>query len=98
MLDVVVATLLDTDDIGQIKRTISNEFQAQEIELNPFVQLLGPIFVKELSLSDHAGPIRTATFSTIARYMSSKSLVDEMFVLKSDSEGGSHAASEDFRT
>ena len=81
-LNLLMAALYATDDMARIKANTRAHFAAQTVDLGPMQRLLGPVFAKGVVVSDHAGgPVRTATFDTIARFMEGHGLVDEVYRL-----------------
>ncbi|MEM1163135.1 MAG: DUF2145 domain-containing protein [Pseudomonadota bacterium] len=83
-LNLLVAALHATGDIGVVKREIAEDFTAQRIRLNPFARAFGPVFLREVRTSDHRGAIRTATFTTIFRYLDALGVVQEAMHLTPD--------------
>ena len=69
VLDVTNAAIYQTDDISKIKANEKSYFVAQKVNVNPFKMLLGSMFSKEVSTSDHNGSPMTATFETIGAYL-----------------------------
>ncbi|AZZ93827.1 DUF2145 domain-containing protein [Hahella sp. KA22] len=81
VLDILFASIYQTDNIKQIKVNEHAWFQPQEIKLGPLKGLLAPLIAKEFRTSDHSGDIRTTTFGAITDFLKSQSLVDEALVL-----------------
>lgn len=50
-------------------------------KVGPFKMLLGAIMSEDVTLSDHDGPVVTATFETISKYLEDYNLVSEQFVI-----------------
>lgn len=69
VLDVTNAAIYQTDDIKKIKANEKAYFVAQKVNVNPFKLMLGSMFSKEVSTSDHQGETVTATFETIGKYL-----------------------------
>ncbi|TAN72083.1 MAG: DUF2145 domain-containing protein [Gallionella sp.] len=70
VLDVINAAIYQTDDIGKIKANEKAYFVGQKVNVNPFKLMLGSMFSKEVSTSDHNnGETITATFETISQYL-----------------------------
>lgn len=69
VLDVTNAALYQTDDPKKIKAIETANFEAQKVNVNPLKILLGAMFTREVSASDHSGAPMTATFETIAAYL-----------------------------
>ncbi|MBT3065971.1 DUF2145 domain-containing protein [Rhodoferax sp. U11-2br] len=71
VLDVTNAAIYQTSDIKVIKANEKAFFTAQPVNVNPFKLMLGSMFSKEVSTSDHpAGTPLTATFEKVAAYLS----------------------------
>lgn len=69
VLDVTNAAIYQTGDIGKIKANEKAYFVGQKVNVNPFKLMLGSMFSKEVSTSDHNGETVTATFETISKYL-----------------------------
>lgn len=81
ILDILFASLYGTNEIAQIKVNQQAYFKAQEIKISPLKRLLAPMVTSEISTSDHNGPIKTATFTTIAKFLSDYALVKTTVVI-----------------
>ena len=70
VLDIINAAIYQTDDIAKIKANEKAYFVGQKVKVNPFKLMLGSMFSKEVSTSDHNnGETITATFETISQYL-----------------------------
>lgn len=69
VLDVTNAAIYQTDDIRKIKANEKAYFVGQKVNVSPFKLMLGSMFSKEVSTSDHRGETITATFETIGKYL-----------------------------
>lgn len=69
VLDVVNAAIYQQHDPRFLKQAAQQYFKAQAVDVNPFKLLLGAMFSKEVSTSDHQGQPVTATFERIADYL-----------------------------
>ena len=78
-LDVLMASLYDTSDRGQIKANITAHFEPQPIRISGFKRLLAPVKSATLTTADHASDIGTATFGSIARFMVSHDLSEQVY-------------------
>ena len=78
-LDVIFAALYDTADPRQIKANIAAHFKGQPIALNGVQRLLAPAASAALTTADHGSTVQTATFGSIARFMQSHDLDDEIY-------------------
>ncbi len=74
-LNVLQASIYQTDDIRYIKRTLSEHFTPQPIQINPLKMATGALLMPGLSLTDHPGPVRTTTFTSILAYLNKFDLV-----------------------
>lgn len=69
VLDVTNATLYRTDDIKKIKAIEIANFEPQKVNVSPLKILLGSLFSREVSASDHSEAPATATFERIGAYL-----------------------------
>lgn len=84
VLDVTNAAIYQTDDIGKIKANEKAYFVGQKVNVNPFKLMLGSMFSKEVSTSDHRGETITATFETIGKYLEKYDEGAEMLTITPD--------------
>lgn len=82
VLDVINAAIYETSDYRKIKANIEAYFESQRIAANPVKLLLGSIFKADITTSDHSGPVATATFWSIARYLERYGLADEVLTVR----------------
>jgi hypothetical protein len=68
-LDVLFASIYETNNIRQIKKNEQAYFEPQPVNVSPIKLALGSMFVAEIKLSDHPGSPVTATFETISRFL-----------------------------
>ena len=85
VLNVIQAAIYDTDDLRQIKLNTAKCFKPQRINIGGFKLFLAQLFKPDVKLSDHDGPIKTTTFSTIARYMQRYELATRVLTVAADS-------------
>lgn len=85
-LDVINAAIYDTTDYAQLKANTKAHFQAQPINISRVKLRLGSTFMKELSLKDHSGKVKTTTFDTIGNYLANNQLLSESLVLEQDGQ------------
>ncbi len=78
VLDVLNAAIYQTDDIKQLKVNTQAYFEAQELKISPFKLFLASLFKSEVKTSDHKRGIKTTTFGSIANYLQSNSLADDI--------------------
>lgn len=79
VLDVVFAAIYRTGDQDRIKGNIRAYFQPQPIEVDPFKLALAERRLADVRTDDHTGPIATATFESIARFLLKYGLAEEAF-------------------
>lgn len=87
-LDVLMASLYDTDSPEQIKANISAHFDPQPIRIGGLKRLLAPAASAALTTSDHGSTIKTATFGSIARFMSKHDLSVQIYQYTPDGAEG----------
>lgn len=73
-LDVIFASLYATDKPEQIKANISAHFTPQDIRINGFKRVFAPVASRAFTTSDHGSRIATATFGSIAMFMTENKL------------------------
>lgn len=76
LLDIVFAAIYQTENIQQIKVNEQAYFNGQAIRLSPIKRLLAPMIGSGVDLSDHPGQIKTVTFTSMARFLTSQGLAD----------------------
>ena len=81
ILDIIFASIYGIDEVAQIKANERAYFKAQQINISPLKRVLAPMLSSEISISDHKGEIKTATFSTIAKFLNDYSLAESSVVI-----------------
>lgn len=79
VLDVIFAAIYGTGDQRRIKANIAGYFKPQLIEVDGLKLAFAAMFARDLSTTDHDGPIATATFESIARFLLENRLATESF-------------------
>jgi hypothetical protein len=82
VLDVLNAAIYGTTDLEQLKANARAHFEAQTIRINPLKLFFASLFKPEIRTGDHGGPIRTATFGSIASYLEANGLADSVQVIE----------------
>jgi len=85
VLDVINASIYNTVDKAELKLTAKEHFKAQDIHISPFKIMLGSMFVSGVTKADHKGQIKTATYTTIADYLDSFNLTQEIMTIEMES-------------
>ncbi|WP_432460713.1 MULTISPECIES: DUF2145 domain-containing protein [unclassified Agarivorans] len=80
-LDMLNAAIFDTTNRQQLKAHAQAEFKPQVLKINRFKLLMGGLFLDEVTTKDHTGKLKTATFTSIARYLQQKDLIQDAVVL-----------------
>jgi len=79
-LDIVNSAIYQTTNKDKLKLNAKAHFSAQRVHTNPFKLMLGSMMMDDVSTKDHKGKIYTATFTTIANYLTENNLVKEAVV------------------
>jgi len=80
-LDVLNAAIYHTDDIDVIKADERAYFKAQQVKINPLKMLAGMVTMPDLKVTDQKHGVRTASFTTIARYLKQYDLLADELVI-----------------
>jgi hypothetical protein len=83
-LDLLNAAIYDTTNIKQIKVNTKAHFNAQRVRTNRFKLMLGSAFMDDITTRDHRGKVRTATFTSIANYLTQYDLAQHAVTLNKD--------------
>jgi len=78
-LDVLMASLYDTSNKEQIKANIIAHFEPQTVALSDTKRTLAAFASRALTTQDHGDTVATATFGSIARFMTSHRLADRVY-------------------
>ena len=78
-LDVLMASLYATDNQAQIKANIDAHFAPQPVKIGGLKRMFAPATSAALTTKDHGPQVRTATFGSIARFMASNDLSDQIY-------------------
>ena len=81
-LDVLTASLYGTGNTAQIKANITAHFTPQHIPLSSAKRSAAAIVSRGLTTADHGEVVRTATFSTIAKYMKTHRLAKAVYTVR----------------
>jgi hypothetical protein len=81
MLDVLTAAIYRTDDLAALKANQRAWFQPTPIKVGGLSRALAVAFVPGIRDDDHRGEIRTATFESLAGFLTAFKLEDAAFEL-----------------
>lgn len=81
MLDVVAAAAWETDDPARIRADLKAHYEPTIVKASALMRLFGPIADSRLKTDDQKGPIRTATYESLAAFMSRNNLLDTAYTL-----------------
>ena len=81
MLDVIASAVWDTTDRDQIRADLRAHYTPTKIQTGPVLRLLAPLADARLRTDDHSGPLRTATYESIAAFMRDNGLLSDAYSL-----------------
>jgi hypothetical protein len=79
VLDVLFAAIYRSGDPRRIKTNIAAYFEPQPIHVDALKLALADATMADVSTDDHTGPIATATFESIARFLLKNGIATEAF-------------------
>ncbi|WP_417482569.1 MULTISPECIES: DUF2145 domain-containing protein [Maricaulis] len=90
MLDLVAAAAWETRDRAQITANLTAWFEPTPVEVSLLERLLGPTVDERIRLEDQRGTIRTATYRSLADFMTRYGLSERAYEITADflSEAG----------
>jgi hypothetical protein len=80
MLTVIAAAVWKTDDPDRITADLKAHYKPTIVKANAVLRLFGPIADQRLRTDDQKGPIRTATYESLAAFMRENGLLQESYV------------------
>ncbi len=80
MLNVIAAAVWNTDDPRQITADLKAHYKPTIVKANAVLRLFGPIADQRLRTDDQQGPIRTATYESLATFMGENHLLQEHYI------------------
>ena len=81
MLDVVAAAAWETRDPAQIRADERAHYTPTVVKAGPLMRLFGPMVDGRLKTDDQSGPIRTATYESMAAFMRANGLLQAAYAL-----------------
>ncbi len=81
MLDVIAAAAWDTRDKAQIRADERAHFTPTVVKAGPLMRMFGPMVDGRLKTDDQSGPIRTATYESMAGFMRADGLLQAAYRL-----------------
>ncbi|WP_299270233.1 DUF2145 domain-containing protein [uncultured Psychrosphaera sp.] len=85
-LDLINSAIYETTDIKQLKVNSKAYFNPQKVKMNGLKLALGGLFMDGVHNSDHKGKPRTATFTSIAKYLQQFELMNKAVTLNAEGE------------
>jgi len=79
VLDVLFASIYRTDNPRQLKVNIEAYFNPQPIVVDQKILGLAAMTMPDVTTEDHSGPLVTATFSSIARFLIENGMAEDSF-------------------
>jgi len=80
MLNVIAAAVWETDDPARISADLKAHYKPTIVKANAVLRLFGPIADPRLRTDDQKGPIRTATYESLAAFMQENGLLQESYI------------------
>jgi hypothetical protein len=80
MLNVIAAAIWNTNDPQQITADLKAHYRPTIVKANAVLRLFGPIADQRLRTDDQQGPIRTATYESMAVFMGENDLLQENYI------------------
>ncbi|MGY5450924.1 DUF2145 domain-containing protein [Agarivorans sp. MS3-6] len=80
-LDMLNAAIFNTTDREELKWLAKSDFTPQPVKVSRFKLFMGGLFLDDVTTKDHQGKPQTATFTSIARYLNDKDLLQHSVVL-----------------
>jgi hypothetical protein len=81
MLTIIAAAAWGTEDRDAITTYLRDHFEPQTIAVGRLRRLFGPMADARLKTDDHDGPVRTATFQSMAAFMARYELARGSYVI-----------------
>lgn len=78
-LDVLVASIYGTSDIGQIKANIDAYFVPQVVQVSGVKRAFAAIASPALNTDDHGQIVETATFGSVSRFLQSYGIAKDVY-------------------
>jgi hypothetical protein len=85
-LDLINSAIYETTDIKQLKVNSKAYFDPQKVKMSGLKLALGGLFMDGVHNSDHKGKPRTATFTSIAKYLQQFELMNKAVTLDANGE------------
>lgn len=79
MLNVIAAAIWGTSDPDQITADLKAHYKPTLVKANAVLRLFGPIADQRLRTDDQQGPIRTATYESMAEFMRDNNLLEATY-------------------
>lgn len=81
MLDVIASAAWDTPDPQQIHADERAHFIPTVVPASPILRVLAPLKDRRILLDDQSGPIRTATYESMSRFMADNGLLEASYII-----------------
>ena len=79
MLNVIAAAIWQTSNPDQITADLKAHYKPTLVKANGVLRLFGPIADQRLRTDDQQGPIRTATYESIAEFMRENNMLEATY-------------------
>ena len=84
VLNIIFASIYKTNDMEDIKSGVKAWFVPQRVEVSQIKLALGSLFMPDIKLDDHHDKPVTTTFSTIAKFLETENLTEELLIASND--------------
>ena len=84
VVNIIFASIYKTDNMQEIKTRVSAWFVPQSVEASQLKLALGSLFMPDIKLDDHRTKPATATFTTIAEFLETENLTEEILLVSNN--------------
>ena len=81
MLDVIAEALWSTSDKAQIRADERAHFTPTVVQASGLMRIFGPLVDRRIKTDDQSGPIRTATYESMAAFLRENGLLETAYIL-----------------
>ncbi len=81
MLNIVAAAAWETTSPDQIRADLQAHYRPTIVKAGPIIRFIGPLTDPRLKTDDQSGPIRTATYESMAAFMRDNGLLEAAYNL-----------------
>ena len=82
MLDVIAEAVWQTRDKAQIRADERAHFTPTIVQAGGLMRIFGPMVDKRIKTDDQSGPVRTATYESMAGFMRQNGLLETAYIIE----------------